>query len=245
MSAVIATFLTTLYGFYNTIFQPILALGPYIALGVFSAALALIFSLIYWYLLDIEKQDELKEKINKHQDKMKEARKENNSDKASDHMQRTMEFNQKMMMLNFKPMIATMVFVALIFPWLGSTFGPAIHMNQVSNTTYTGNFTYAGQSKPIEVVNDTNMTVRFDGNTTHVKNGEINAYGVNWDITGFGTTSPGMFSTYSGKVLHMNARFVDLPFSIPLAGEALNWLGYYILIAMPLTFIFRKLLGVA
>jgi len=33
-------------------------------------------------------------------------------------MQETMKHNQKMMMLNFKPMIATMVFVALVFPWL-------------------------------------------------------------------------------------------------------------------------------
>mgnify|MGYP006270059653 CR=1 FL=1 len=244
--AAIASFLAGLYGFYNTIFNPILALGPYMALGIFSAALAGLFSLIYWFLLDIEKQKEIKEKINDKQEKMKEARKNDDAEKASEHMQETMKHNQKMMMLNFKPMIATMVFVALVFPWLGATFAPTVELTEQANNTFTGDFVYNGYSNELTVINGTNQTVQFDGQQTDI-DGSIDAYGVTWDITRFGEAKGGFLGTSlsTGTVLNLNARFVELPFSIPLAGSALNWLGFYIIIAMPLTFIFRKMLGVA
>lgn len=244
--AAIESFLIGLYGFYNTIFNPVLALGPYAALGIFSAALAGLFSIIYWYLLDIEKQKELKEKISEKQEKMKEARKNDEAEKASEHMQETMKHNQKMMMLNFKPMIATMVFVALIFPWLGATFAPAIELTQQGEDTYTGNFTYNGKTVQITVVNGTEQKVEFKDQEAPLK-GSIKSYGVEWDIARFGESGGGFLgiSLNQGTVLKLNARFVELPFSIPLAGNALNWLGFYIIIAMPLTFIFRKMLGVA
>jgi len=242
----IASFLAGLYGFYNTIFNPILALGPYMALGIFSGALAALFSLIYWWLLDIEKQKEIKEKINNKKEKMKEARKNNNTEEASEHMQETMKHNQKMMMLNFKPMIATMVFVALVFPWLGATFAPTVELSQQANDTYTGEFAYNGKSGQLTVINGTNQTVDFNGQQTDI-DGSFDAYGVTWDITKFGESGGGFLgsSIHTGTVLSLNARFIELPFSLPLAGSALNWLGFYIIIAMPLTFIFRKMLGVA
>lgn len=244
MVEAIATLLTTLYGFYNFMFQPLLSTGPYIALGTFSASLALIFSLIYWWLLDIEKADEIKSEIKEHQEKMKEARKEEDPDDASNYMQKTMEKNQELMMLNLKPMIATMVFVALIFPWLGATFAPTIPMEQQGNM-FVGQFEYAGQSTEIVVDNSTNPpNVGINDQKTNVS-GKIKAYGLEWRVTGFKHSNNGFFSMNEGMVLKLNGIFVNLPFSLPLAGEALNWLGYYILVAMPLTFVFRKMLGVA
>jgi uncharacterized membrane protein (DUF106 family) len=244
MAGEIEPILLTLYSFYNVAFQPILAMGPYVALGFFSACLAGLFSLIYWYMLDIEKADKIKEKMNKYQEKMKEARKNENTEEASEHMQKTMELNQKFMMLNMKPMIGTMVFVALIFPWLGATFAPTIPLEQTAPDTFTGNLTYAGQTVPLTVVNQTNTTVSTDGQEAAV-GGSINVHGIRWDVARFGEHNGGIFAAPKGTILKLNAHFVDLPFSIPLAGDALNWLGFYIIIAMPLTFIFRKLLGVA
>lgn len=237
--------LTTLFGFYDTVFQPILSLGPYISLTIFSGMLAGVFSIIYWILLDIEKNKELKEKISNTQEKMKEARKNDDTDKASDHMQKTMELNQKMMMLNFKPMIATMVFVGLIFPWLGATFAPSVELTQIENTTYTGNFTFAGDTNRITVMNETEPILQIKGN--EVREGEEFEYqGIEWEFKNFGEGGGGYFGFggSNGTIAKITAVFVPLPFSIPLAGTALNWLGFYILIAMPLTFIFRKALGV-
>lgn len=237
--------LTALFGFYDTVFQPVLSLGPYLSLAVFSGMLAAVFSIIYWILLDIEKNKKLKEKISNTQEKMKEARKNDNTDKASDHMQKTMELNQKMMMLNFKPMIATMVFVGLIFPWLGATFAPTIEMTQTDNTTFSGNFTFAGETTDITVVNETEPVLQIDGE--EVKEGDnFTKHGIDWTFQRFGGGGGGFLGLTGseGVTTKLAAVFVPLPFSIPLAGSALNWLGFYILIAMPLTFIFRKALGV-
>jgi uncharacterized membrane protein (DUF106 family) len=237
--------LTALFGFYDTLFQPVLSLGPYLSLAVFSAMLAGVFSIIYWILLDIEKNKKLKEKISNTQEKMKEARKNDKTDKASEHMQKTMELNQKMMMLNFKPMIATMVFVGLIFPWLGATFAPSVELTQVDNTTYTGNFTFAGETSMITVMNETDPVLQINGD--EVREGEkFDQHGIEWEFKNFGEGGGGYFGFggTSGITAKITAVFVPLPFSIPLAGNALNWLGFYILIAMPLTFIFRKALGV-
>jgi uncharacterized membrane protein (DUF106 family) len=243
--AVIETITTLMFGFYDVLFQPILALGAYAALGFFSAALAAIFSLIYWHFLDIEKANKIKEKLSDRQEKMKEARKNGESDEASEHMKKTMELNQSLMKLNMRPMIATMVFVALIFPWLGATFSPGISLDNVDNDTYTGKLNYAGQEADVTVHNLTNSTVIRVGDNEAEVGETVEALDIEWEIKRFGEKKDGFFSSSNGHVLKLSAKFVDLPFSIPFAGNTLNWLGFYILVAMPLTFIFRKALGVA
>ncbi|MFB6292395.1 MAG: EMC3/TMCO1 family protein [Candidatus Nanohaloarchaea archaeon] len=245
MATGIQAILTGLFGFYDTLFQPLLAAGPYVSLGFFSAALAGMFSLIHWHLLDIERADELKDKLSEHQDKMKEARDNNNSDKASDHMQKTMKLNQELMKLNMRPMIGTMLFVILIFPWLGATYAPTVTMNQTDTGIYTGQLEYAGQTQALTVDNTSAApVVKLDGQEARI-NEEIDALGINWQVARFGTKSGGLFSSGGGTVLKLNAEFVKLPFTLPLVGSALNWLGFYILIAMPLTYGLRKVLGVA
>ncbi|MBC5793200.1 MAG: DUF106 domain-containing protein [Nanohaloarchaea archaeon] len=242
--ASIQGFLNVLFGFYDTLFQPILSLGPLPSLAIFSGMLAGMFSIIYYIFLDIEAMDEIKEKINEKQEKRKEAQKNDNVDEATDHMKEAMSLNQEMMMLNFKPMIVTMICVAFIFPWLGATFAPSIDLQQTSNSTFEGDFQFNGQNEKITIVNDTEPVVKMDDQNALI-GGEVNAFGVDWDVVRFGEKKGGFFSSGGeGHVLKMNARFVDLPFSIPLAGAALNWLGTYILISMPLTFLFRKMLGI-
>ena len=245
MAGEIEPFLMVLYSFYNTVFHPILGMGPYVSLGFFSFCLAGLFSIIYWYMLDIEKAEEVKEKISTYQDKMKEARSNDKTDKASEHMQKTMELNQRLMKLNLKPMIGTMLFVGLLFPWLGSTFAPAVELTEVGDNTFEGNLTYAQQEVPLTVINESGNVTIETGNQTAEVGGQITAHGIEWDILRFNEHTGGIVAEPKGQVLKVNARFVDLPVSLPLAGNALNWLGFYIIIAMPLTYIFRKMLGVA
>lgn len=237
----IGTILAPLFAFYNTLFQPLLALGPYVSLGFFSVVLAGLFSVIYWWLLDIERADEIKDKLNDYQDKMKEARENDKHDKASEHLKKTLQLNQKFMMLNMKPMIATMVFVGLFFPWLGATYAPTLQMDQTNNTTYQAPLEYAGQEKIITAHNTEDQGVKVtSGATTAGINGEVEAFDMQWQVLNFNTVES---ETHDAE-LKLNAEFLKLPFSLPFIGNALNWLGFYILIVMPLTFMFRKLLGV-
>lgn len=236
------TILTTLFSFYNTVFQPLLVQGPYISLAAISAALALIISLLYWLILDAEKRDEIKEKLDKQQEKMKEAQKDDDKD-ASKYMKKSFELNRDFMIVNFKPSIATMVLVMLIFPWLGSTFSPAIGMQPTGNSTFQGNLTYAQQQTPITVDNTTaNVTVIVDGEEYAVGD-KFSEYGIDWRIKNF-HYSEGGFTSTEGYKLKTSAEFIPLPIGLPFAGDELNWLGYYIIVLMPLSILFRKLLGV-
>lgn len=236
-----AAILAPLYAFYNTVFGPLLGMGPYVSLGFFSVALAGIFSIIYWWLLDIDRADKIKDKLEHHQDKMKEARQNEESEKASQHMQKTLKLNQKFMMLNFKPMIATMVFVALIFPWLGVTYGPTIDLNSTGNQTFTGNLTYAGDTTQIQVENRTEGIQVTSGDTNASLHGTIKALGITWEVMNFNQAAE---DSEADAKLNLNAVFIPLPGSYPFVGGALNWLGFYVLLMMPLSYLFRKALGV-
>lgn len=236
------TILATLFGFYDTIFQPLLVQGPYISLAVVAAALALIISLLYWLILDKEERDRIKEKLDKQQEKMKEAQKDDDKD-ASEYMKKSFELNRKFMMVNFKPSIATMVIVMLIFPWLGATYSPAIDMQQSGNSTFQGNLTYAQQDTPITVDNSTsNVTVLIDGEEYTIGD-KFSEHGIDWRIKKF-SYSEGGFTNTEGYKLKTSAEFIQLPIGIPFAGDELNWLGFYIVVLMPLSILFRKLLGV-
>lgn len=235
----IANILAPLFGFYNAVFQPLLMMGPYLSLGFFSAVLAGLFAVIYWLLLDVDRADEIKEKLNKYQDKMKEARENDEHDKASEHMKKTLQLNQKFMMLNIKPMFATIIFVGLFFPWLGNTYAPGIQMNETNNNTFTGQLTYADQSQQIQVKNNSQIIVQ-SGNSEAALKDTFDALGVKWQVMNFETVQE---KPYSAN-LKLNAHFVPLPVDLPYVGDALNWLGFYFIMIMPLTYLFRKALGV-
>lgn len=238
----INTILNLLYSIYDPLFQPLLAQGPYVSLAVIAAGLAAVFSLLYWVFLDKEKRDKIKEKLDKEQEKLKEAQQDEDKD-ASDHMKKTFELNRKFMMVNFKPSIATMVFVALLFPWLGATYSPAVDLQPTQDGIFEGNFTYAQQDMPVTVDNTTaNTTIQIDGEQ-YSEGDAFQAHGVQWRINNF-RYQEGGFTSSEGHRLKVAAEFFQLPFSIPFAGTALNWLGFYIIILMPLSILFRKLLGV-
>jgi len=237
----VQSLLAGLFGFYDSLFQPLLGMSPYYAVGLFSLALAGIFSLIYWRFLDIERQKELKEKLNKQQEKMKEARENDNTDKVSEHMTKSLELNQKFMMLNLKPMIVTMLFVGLFFPWLGATFSPSIPLEETENG-YTGELEYASNTVPVEIQDNDNTTVMtVEGQ--EVEQGEtFEAFNFTWEFRG---TGEGGWFGPDGQTASVSVVFIPLPFSLWYIGSALNWLGFYIIMAMPLTFAFRKMLGIA
>ena len=227
----------TVFPFMTQLFQPILAQGPYVSLFFFSACLAGLFSIIYWILLDIEKADEIKEKMNKHQEKMKEAQKDDDSEKARKHMSKSMKLNQKFMMLNFKPMIGTMIFVAFMFPWLGHTYAPNVALEPQNNVSepelFAGQLHYADRGTDVYYYNN---TVEIDNQTAQVGQA-INALGVKWDVTG-------VTENNNQRTVRLNANFANLPISLPLAGDKMHWLMFYILVTMPLTYGFRKALGI-
>jgi len=173
---------------------------------------------------------------------MKEARENDNADKVSEHMTKSLELNQKFMMLNFKPMVVTMLFVGLFFPWMGSTFSPNVPIQQ-SGEVYTGELEYASSNVPLEVQNSSENSTVLMVEGQEIEQGEtFEALDVTWEYRG---VKEGGWLGPDGQTVAVAAEFVQLPFGLWYIGSALNWLGFYILIAMPLTFAFRKMLGIA
>ncbi|EGQ43951.1 MAG: putative membrane protein [Candidatus Nanosalina sp. J07AB43] len=231
--------LAPLFSFYDSVFQSLVDCWTLCVAGIFSAALAALFAVIYWFLLDVERADEIKDKLNKYQDKMKEARENDNDDEASKHLKKTLQLNQKFMMLNIKPMLATIVFVGLFFPWLGNTYAPNVEMNQTDNSTFSGQLQYAGDTQELRVSNRSSILVESGNATAGIKE-DIEVLDVRWQVASFQKLQ----GESSDTRLKLNAEFIPLPVNLPFVGNALNWLGFYFILIMPLTYVFRKLLGV-
>ena len=226
----ISALLNPLFSSYDVLFQPVLALGPYISLAFFSLCLALLFSIIYYIFLDIEEADRIKEKISERQEQMKES--DADPGENWDEMKETLKLNQEFMMLNLKPMLVTVVFVGLFFPWLGSTYSPQIDLEETGDGL-SGQLTYAGSSVPF-TANTSSGTLLME--ERELETGDtIEFSGIDWALKSVDAEA---------NSVKFSARFVNLPFSIPLAGTALNWLGLYFLMIMPSTYVFRKALGV-
>lgn len=243
----ISSILSTLFQFYDVIFQPLLQLGPHLSLATFAVALAVLFSLIYWKFLDKEKADKIKEQINEKQEKLKEARENDASEKTQEHLADTLELNQKFMLVSMRPMLVTMIFVALIFPWLGATYSPTVPLQQIDNQTYEGNLTFGQQTEEfILTPHNESGAATVEVNGEEYETGErINTHGINWHVQEYDSDNGGILSTVEGPTVRFAAEFYKLPRSLPLVGEGLNWLAFYIILVMPLSIAIRKALGVA
>ncbi|TRZ54039.1 DUF106 domain-containing protein [archaeon] len=148
--------------FLSGALAPLLGLNPVVGVFIIAAAVSLLLSLPYRFLVDQKKMREHKEKVKEIQKRIKEAQKTDQK-RANELMTEMLGLSNKQMMANFKPMIPGMILVILFLPWVAATF--------------TG---------PVAL----------------------------------------------------------LPFSLPFFGKDFGWLMWYIVASMPMTYMFRKMLGV-
>jgi len=104
-----------------TIFSPLLALPPILGEGILAVILTFITTLFYKYLVDQNKVKELKQKQKDLQAKIKELQKIK-PEEASAATKEVLELTNKQMMMNMKPMFATMAIVIVILPWMATAF---------------------------------------------------------------------------------------------------------------------------
>lgn len=231
----IQAIISQIFGFYSSFFQPLLALRPpHIALGVFAVILAGLYSLVHWYVGDHEKIASIKENMEEHQSKAKGAEDE---EQAAKHQKKAMSLQQKMMVANFKPILVIMVFSILFFPWMRATYSPTVQLNKTGNHTYRGQMTYAGRRGQVKVIGSSSPVVQTQGQEAELGE-KIEILGVKWQVKNFKQDG-------QKARLSLNADFLDLPFSLPLVGNAVNWLGFYMLLSLPFSNLFRRLLGIA
>lgn len=225
----IDAFISQLFGFYNQLLTPILRLEPHLALGVFALTLSAVYSIIQWYIGDHEKISEL-------QDKMEERRRNTGERSEEDNQQNLLSLQRELMFENFKPMAFIMIVGILFLPWIRATYAPNVNLNKTSNSSYVGELEFAGSQTAVHVDSTEATKVSIEDKETALR-GELNALGVDWQVISFE-------SSEEGGSLQLNADLIDLPVEIPVVGEAINWLGFYILLSIPFSRLFRKLLGI-
>lgn len=230
------------YSVYDSLFLSVVSAGPYVSLTAFSTLVAVLFSIAYWYFVDQEKVDDLKSQIEEKQEKRKELQENNNEEELSEMVSEVLSLQQKLMIESFKPTIGMMVLLATFFPWLGATYAPAISLESSGQNNYTGTLEYGGSQEQVTVQNTSSAAIQINGETVS-EGDKIDVMGITWQIAGFGNTTGGFLSSSDGTKLKLNLHTVDLPLSLPFIGNAINWLGFYILVNMPITFVIRRAMG--
>ncbi|MFP4116639.1 MAG: DUF2208 family protein [Candidatus Aenigmatarchaeota archaeon] len=199
--------------------------------GVFliSVAISFVISLLYKVLMDQEELKEIKEKMNELQEKSKEAREEGNEEEAMEYTQKTMKHSKKQMKMQFKPMMATFIIIIPIF-WFVM---PGLYPSATVNLAETNTLEYGGLEKTVTLENEDPLEVTVDGETLQ-ENGVVRINDHRLKLTEYRAGQ---------EQLEFSRVAVQLPVSLPFWGSALGWLGWYILISLGVSQVFRKLMG--
>ena len=231
-----------LYGFFDAVFEPLINMGNHtagalITILVLDVVLAFLLALVYKFLMNQKEAKKIKEDIKVLKEKVNEAKKKNDVNKMNQFMRKSVELNNKLLGMSLKPMLASMILVFLVFPWVNYTFNPTISMENV-NGTYTGQLKYDNFTVPLEMNNS--KLVKFGTYGTIGNREYININDTKWQIKSISFSK-------DKKVAKLKVAlvFVNLPFYIPFAQRTLEWFGYYFLLGIPLNYGFRKLLKIA
>jgi len=199
--------------------------------GVFliSVATSFVISLLYKFLMDQEKLQEIKDKMNELQEKSKEAREEGNEEEAMEYTQKTMKHSKEQMKMQFKPMIATFIIIIPIF-WFVL---PGLYPSATVNLAETDTLEYEGVERTVSLESEDPLEVNVDGEVIQ-ENGVIRMNGYRLKLSEYRANE---------EELEFSRVAVQLPVSLPFWGSALGWLGWYILVSLGMSQVFRKLMG--
>ncbi len=223
---------------FDPLFAPLLGVGSpltgaRLTIAAVSVVLAGILSIVYYLLMDLEAYQELQDRREELNEKMKEAREEGDMEESKEHMSKMSDLTMDNMKIMMKPMLASMVIFFLILPWMYVTFVPIADLNPVDNG-YTGDIELNGRTMPFEVVNGTEPVVIVEGEE-HAVGDSFTMEDLPWKVKDI---------DLENRQVRFAAEIVQLPFSLPLVGDELGWLSTYILVVIPFNFLFRKLLGI-
>lgn len=199
--------------------------------GVFliAAGVSVLISLLYKAFMDQEELKKVKEKMNELKERSEEAREEGNEEEASKHMQEMMKHSSKQMKMQLKPMAVTFL---VIIPLFWFVF-PGLYPNATVNLNQTNKLAYKGIEESIALQNSDPLKISVGtkvyerGDFFEIKNYRFYVENYNQDK----------------KTIKFERVAAKLPFSLPFVGNSLGWLGWYILGAIGLGQVFRKLLG--
>lgn len=248
------------YVFLTNILQPILVYPLFLLEIGIAVLITLAVTLFSKRFVNQEQLRSLKEQQKALREKQKELQK-TNPEKLSEITNEILKLSNKQMSLNMRTTIITLIVVMAILPWLSyissvpttsfvvnqenvyfATFDDSIfHANSKTAYFQINNFTKEGDKSCFlfscsQVYNYT-FDLNKDGDSIFeikgLKAGDNVTLINNWVIGGV-----------KGDKVYLGLISVNLPFYLPYFGYKFGWLMWYIVLSFPLSFLFRKMLGV-
>ncbi len=225
-----------LYSTIETICAPLIAMGPIYAIAAISTFISLLLSICYKLLVNQNKVKYIRTELKELKTKMNAAKKKGKDKELKTLFDKSLKLNNQQLMLNMKPLIASMVLITLFLPWLSHAYGD-ITVNLEDNK---GIYTYKDIKENFTITQDTETTITFE-------NPELGTLKEGAEINIGDRTHIIEIKKKDDKIdkVTFNSFRANLPFTIPIFNKStVGWLGLYIIISMPTTFLFRKILNV-
>ena len=210
------------------LFNPLLALSPSLAVLIFSGIILFIINIFYKILINQKAAKAIKDRQKELSKKMQEERKAGNTDKMNSLMKESLGENSKLMRMTMKPMIVSFVVVIIFLPWLHTIYGDvaAPVQNNTGAVALMGvNHTFSLAGNDVSVPGAAEYKGQCDGKCLSVDN------------RGYEVRQEGNGVIFAPIVATM-------PYALPLLGYTVGWLGWYILVSIPLVIIIRKLMKI-
>ncbi len=208
----------------NVIFGFLLAYTPIVAVTIFSVCILILINIFYKILIKQNEAKQLKEKTKELNKQMREAQKAGNKDEANRLMSETMRENGRLMRLTMKPMIVSFIIVIVFLPWLSDAYGDRL----VTLENNAGKFTLQGVDYSV-VKSENSIAV----------NGEAACISCTKKIENI------MFEiTQQDGKISFAPVVAMLPVSLPFVGNTLGWLGWYIIVSIPVAILTRRLMKI-
>lgn len=213
-----------------------MALLPYQEIFLWSIGLSLLMTIMSRFLANQQEMRKAKKDMAFYRDKATKAQKSGDLKKANEYTSEMMRASQKQFRQNMKPMMLSFLVFIIALGWLGSAYGDVVI--SVSNSTNLL-FTYQGVSHKMQLEgNLTKVDLNLDGQFSQEEvfaQGSVFSYGgMDWKV-----------NIVPDKEIRLQAIVAQSPFTIPFIGLELSWFWLYIIIVLPLSVVFRKLLNVA
>jgi len=224
---------------WDVIFGGFLGFSPALIVIIFAIIVLVIINIFYKVLIDQEEAKRIKQRSRELSKQIREKQKAGESTKET--MVEMMKENNRLMKMQFKPLIISLLIAALILPGMNTLYGDV----KVPLNNQTGNFTMVmnngavsniiagefperGQVFTFTKVDNKLMINDIECQLTCIK--EINS--ANWKIS------------QEGESIKFARIIVFIPVSIPFWSNTFGWLGWYIILSIPLAIIIRKMMKI-
>lgn len=195
---------------------------------ILSIIIMTVVNILYKFLIKQKEAKALKERVNEIKDEMKKYQKEGNKEKTSQALSEMLSAQNKLMRMTLKPMLISLIVFALFLPFINTMFGD-VHV-KIDNSF--GDFSIGNSSYQLE---KTQAGINIIGSATFSCEQlpcEKDLDGYKWKIN------------QRDKDIVFARVIVQMPVPIPVIGNELGWLGWYILCTIPVVIILRRALKI-